>query len=72
MDDNIEKSIITEEALTLLIEKAPLDDADKSRLTKGLPGMDNDQRIRLLEAIKDIFVLDEEEKRQIEKIERIS
>ncbi len=68
----MEKSIITEEALILLIDRAPLDDADKSRLTESVPGMNDDQRLRLLEAIKDIFVLDEEEKRQIEKIERIS
>ncbi len=67
----MEKSIITEEALILLIDRAPLDDAEKSRLTESVSGMDNDQRLRLLEAIKDIFVLDEEEKRQIEKIEKI-
>lgn len=67
----MEKSTITEETLITLIEKAPLDDAERSRLTESVPGMDHDQRLRLLEAIKDIFLLDEEEKRQIEKIDKL-
>ena len=67
----MEKSPITEETLMMLVEKAPLDDTEKSKLMKEIPDMDYGQRLMLLKTIKDIFLLDEEEKRQIEKIERL-
>lgn len=67
----MEKFPITEDVLIMLVKKAPLDDTERLRMIKEIPDMDYGQRLMLLETIKDIFILDADEKRQIEKVERL-
>ncbi len=65
------KPFFTDESLLIFIKNAPISDEDKAKLIEVVPGLDDAQRIGLLEAMRDVSLLDLEEKEQSKKLEEM-
>ncbi|MCK4453746.1 hypothetical protein KAU51_00100 [Candidatus Parcubacteria bacterium] len=61
---------ITNPALRGLIKKLKIDSERKTALLEKLPRLDEEERLKLFETLKKIFLLDLEEKRAIERIKK--
>ena len=61
---------ITNSALKKLIEKLGINQEKKDILLEKLPQLDEEERLRLFETLKNIFFLNLEEKRAIEEIKK--
>ncbi|MGB2762045.1 MAG: hypothetical protein WBC21_00700 [Minisyncoccales bacterium] len=61
---------ITNPALRSLIKKLKIDPERKSALLERVPQLDEEERLKLFETLKKIFLLDLEEKRAIERIKK--
>jgi len=65
------KPFFTDESLLIFIKNAPISDEDKAKLIEIVPGLDDAQRIGFLEAMRDVSLLDLEEKEQSKKLEEM-
>lgn len=63
------RQFLSEENFKNLISKLRIDDDQKSFLLSELPKMDTEDRLGLLDALKDVYILDREEAETIKKIE---
>ena len=61
---------ITNPALRSLIKKLKIDQERKNILLEKLPQFDEEERLKLFETLKKVFLLDLEEKRVIERIKK--
>jgi len=61
---------ITNPALRSLIKKLKIDPERKSALLERVTQLDKEERLKLFETLKKIFLLDLEEKRAIERIKK--
>ncbi len=66
----MDKSILSNQTLEDLVKKMPLEEEQKSRLISDIPYMDENDRIDLLDIIKDIFIIEEDKKETIRKIKK--
>ncbi len=67
----MDKSVISDKSIRSLVERAPLDKEQKEKIIGDLPYMDEDARIFLLDAIKDIFIIEERKEEAIEKVKEL-
>lgn len=62
--------LLTDNNLKKFIESLKLADEQKKFLLDELPQLDEKERMELLETLKDVYMLNEEEKAAIEKIKK--
>ncbi len=67
----MDKSVISDKSIRSLVEMAPLDKEQKEKIIGDLPYMDEDARIFLLDAIKDIFIIEGRKEEAIEKVKEL-
>ena len=60
--------LLTDESLKKFIGNIKLDDGQKSTLISRLPQMDEKQRLEFLDVLKNVYLLDLEEKEAIKKL----
>jgi len=66
-----DKSIISDGSIQSLIEVTPLDEEQKKKILEDLPYMDEEARIFLLGAIRDIFIIEEEKQKAIQRAKEL-
>lgn len=62
---------LTNDALKKFVERLKINKETKSLLISKIPQMDKEERISLLKVLVDIYFLDLEEKRAIEKLRKL-
>ena len=67
----MDKSIISDNSIRSLIEVAPLNKNQKEKILEDLPYMDEDARIWLLDAIKDIFIIEDRKNAAIKELKKL-
>jgi len=61
-------SILNNSNLETLIKNLKIDDEQQKKLLDALPQMDGEERIELLNTLKDVYLLNEEEGKAIKKL----
>ncbi len=64
----MDKTIISDGSLQSFINRAPISEEDRFKLLKDLPYMDEESRIFLLKALKEIFIIEENKEEAIKRI----
>lgn len=62
--------LLTNDSLKRFIKELKINKEDKSFLLSEVPQLDEEERIKLLETLKEIYLLDLEEKKALERIKK--
>ncbi len=63
-------NLLYNESLEKFIKSLKIDSAQKKELISKVPGMNLEQRKKLFRILTDVYLLDQEEKEALEKIEK--
>ncbi len=63
--------LLTDENLKSFIQSLKLSSEQENFLVDGLPNMNEKERLDLLKTLKDVYLLNEEEARAVEKVKKI-
>jgi len=64
------KSFLSNKNFQEVISKLNISEADKNILTSKVPQMDKEERLQILEVLKNIYLLDLEQTQALEKIQK--
>ncbi|OGZ78151.1 MAG: hypothetical protein A2528_03505 [Candidatus Staskawiczbacteria bacterium RIFOXYD2_FULL_37_9] len=64
------KSFLSNKNFQEFISKLNISEADKNILTSKVPQMDKEERLQILEVLKNIYLLDLEQTQALEKIQK--
>jgi hypothetical protein len=65
------KYIISDSALKIIIDNSPIDDDQKKQLAEDIESLDNDQRVQLMLLLRDIYALEDQKNQELETVSRL-
>lgn len=65
------KYIISDSALKIIIDNSPIDDKQKKQLAEDIEFLDNDQRVQLMLLLRDIYALEDQKNQELETVSRL-
>jgi len=65
------KYIISDSALKIIIDNSPIDDNQKKQLAEDIESLDNDQRVQLMLLLRDIYALEDQKNQELETVSRL-
>ena len=65
------KYIISDSALKIIIDNSPIDDDQKKQLAEDVESLDNDQRVQLMLLLRDIYALEDQKDQELETVSRL-
>lgn len=65
------KYIISDSALKIIIDNSPIDDKQKKQLAEDIEFLDNDQRVQLMLLLREIYALEDQKNQELETVSRL-